>query len=430
MIPTAFSNEVRSRECPGCGNLTPAETPGCAHCGLASVDAVNTEFKIASERHFLEALFSRSNPFTMIFIGINVGVYALMCLAGGIAITAPDHAVLIGFGAKQNELISQHHQYWRLVTSIFIHVGFIHLFINNYALWIIGQEIERIYGSSRFVILYLATGILGSIGSYAFNPQATSAGASGAIFGLFGVMATFAFKYRGEIPAALSREIKRRVIPIIALNLIFGLSVKIVDNAAHIGGLLSGIVLALIIPYKRPHEKITHPVWRMLQVVCLLIIFVSFVAAFQSYEGPKLSFSNLATRSGSNIVRYFDSMQEGQRALTESITSLKKVLSSRNEKADVGSTVELIDDALSDLASIPRLNTQADAYRDQVIDLLKEQQKIVTQLTKTEPKNWQALEREEGELRERGGKLLTGYNEWLPGFMKEQGYELKERKDR
>src|SRR6185369_3505061 len=100
---------------------------------------------------FLRALFTRSSPFTMIFIGINVGVFVLMCLAGGIAVASVDPEVLRGFGAKQNDLIANHHEYWRLITSIFIHIGFIHLALNNYALWIIGQEIEQIYGSARFV---------------------------------------------------------------------------------------------------------------------------------------------------------------------------------------------------------------------------------------------------------------------------------------
>jgi len=181
----------------------------------------------------------------------------------------------------------------------------------------------------------------------------------------------------------------------------------------------------LVVPYKRPQEKITHPVWRALHVVCLLVIFVSFVAAFQSYEGPGLSLSNLTTRPRPAAVRYFDSMQEGQQALNESAISLKKVFSSGNEKVDVGSPVKSIDDALRDLASIPQFNTQANAYRDQMIELLNEQHRMVTQLTRTGPKNWQGLEREEDELIERGRKFLYEYREWIPRFMKEQGYELK-----
>ena len=296
MTLNPITPEHQSRECPACGTQTPAQSAACAHCGALSVEAAKAAHDEATETRFLRALFTRSNPFTMIFIGINVGVFVLMCLAGGLALMSVDPEVLRGFGAKQNDLIAEQHQYWRLITSIFIHIGVIHLLLNNYALWIIGQEIEQIYGSARFVVLYLVTGVIGSVGSYIFNPQATSAGASGAIFGLFGVMATFAFKYRKEIPALLSREIRRRVLPIIFINLAFGFSVRIVDNAAHIGGLLGGIALALAVPYMRPDEERTPLVWRVLQVICLLVILVSFVSAFRNYSGPPLSVSNV-TRS-------------------------------------------------------------------------------------------------------------------------------------
>ena len=213
MTLNPITSEPAARKCPVCGNPTPASSPACIHCGALYDEAEKAAREAATEYNFLSALFTRSNPFTMIFIGINVGVFVLMGLAGGFALTSVDPEVLRGFGAKQNNLIAEQHQYWRLITSIFIHIGFIHLFLNNYALWIIGQEIEQIYGSARFVALYLATGVAGSVGSYIFNPEATSAGASGAIFGLFGVMATFAFKYRKEIPKALSRDIMRRVLP-------------------------------------------------------------------------------------------------------------------------------------------------------------------------------------------------------------------------
>ncbi len=255
MTLNSISSETRFRECPACGNPTPEASVACAFCGAVLAEADVAARETANEDRFLRALFTRSNPFTMIFIGVNVGVFVLMCLAGGFAVTSVNPEVLRGFGAKQNNLIAEQHEYWRLITAIFIHIGIIHLFLNNYALWIIGQEIERIYGSARFVVLYLVTGVIGSVGSYVFNPQATSAGASGAIFGLFGVMATFAFKYRREIPQTLSREIRRRVLPIIAINLVFGFSVRIVDNAAHVGGLLAGIVLALAVPYMRPLKE-------------------------------------------------------------------------------------------------------------------------------------------------------------------------------
>ena len=416
--------EPTTRICPACGLSTRADYPVCVHCGRTLFEGDIAEHKAAREHHFLRALFTRPNPFTFIFIGANVGIYVLMCLAGGIAVTSVDQAVLVGFGAKQNDLIIQQHQYWRLITSMFIHIGFIHLFLNNYALWIIGQEIERIYGSARFVILYLITGLLGSLGSFYFNPHATSAGASGAIFGLFGVIATFAFRYRKEIPEFLSREIRRRVLPIIAINLIFGFSVRIVDNAAHLSGLISGVALALIVPYKRPKERITPLVWRVLQIICLGLIVFSFVSAFRSYEGPRLSFSNLTSRPGSTVVAYFDQMKEANRSLSDSINSFADATENKSAETDISKARDLVEQGIRVVGSTPRIDSESEQYRKRLSQLLSEQRDILEQSSRN---NRNDSRNEENRLIGNYKQFLSEYNKWLPGFLKEHGYELRER---
>jgi len=244
------------------------------------------------DRRFVGALVRRNARLTPFFIGANVALFLFMWLAGGMGLLSTNEAVLIGFGAKVNALISNQGQYWRLVTCIFLHIGFLHLFFNNYALWIIGQEIERFYGSSRFVLLYLLTGIAGSTASYIFS-SSVSAGASGAIFGLFGVMVTFPYRYRKEIPDALRKGIIRSILPVILLNLGLGFTIPMIDQAAHIGGLVAGIALALVIPYKRPEERMTASIWRALCVVCITVIVLSFLAAYSNYDGPPVKLSNL-----------------------------------------------------------------------------------------------------------------------------------------
>ena len=360
----------------------------------------------------------------MIFIGVNAGVFVLMCLAGGFAITSPDSAVLIGFGAKQNNLIAEQHQYWRLITSIFIHIGIIHLLLNNYALWIIGQEIERIYGSARFVVLYLVTGVIGSIGSFTFNPQATSAGASGAIFGLFGALAAFAFRYRKEIPEFLSREIKRRILPIIAINLVFGFSVRIVDNAAHLGGLLSGVALALAVPYKRPNERTTPLMWRTLQVICLVVIFVSFADAFRSYNGPPLRISNLTKSPGSSVVSYFDNMKHANRSFVEAGKEFAQVLDTRKLSVDIKQSADGVAQGIGAANAAPSVDSQADQYRKRLLDLLTEQKNIMDQYPQAQSTNLRDLETQERALIDHYNQFASDYGKWLPGFLKEHGYEL------
>lgn len=428
MTLNPITPELQFTECPACGNQTPAQSAACAHCGAPSIETAVAAHEEATETRFLRALFTRSHPFTMIFIGINVGVFALMCFAGGLALMSVDPEVLRGFGAKQNNLIAEQHQYWRLITAIFIHIGFIHLFLNNYALWIIGQEIEQIYGSARFVVLYLVTGVLGSVGSYIFNPQATSAGASGAIFGLFGVMATFAFKYRKEIPALLSREIRRRVLPIIAINLIFGFSVSIVDNAAHIGGLLAGIVLALVVPYMRPDEKLTPLAWRALQAICLVLIIVSFVSAFRNYSGPSLATSNLTRPHGSGVSTYFDRMKEANGSLAEVIKATTARLERKNEAANVKPLIDSVIKQIGQINSAPLVDAQSEQYRKRLLELLTEQKRILDEFERESPKNWEALAREEEMMRNRFNQFVSDYYKWLPGFLKEHGYELGQSK--
>jgi membrane associated rhomboid family serine protease len=414
------------RQCSACGNETPIENPTCVHCGGSAIEALADQHKAASEQRFLQTLFTRSNPFTMIFIGINVGVFVLMCLAGGFAVASVDPMVLLGFGAKQNTLIAEHHEYWRLITSIFIHIGIIHLLLNNYALWIIGQEIERIYGSARFVILYLTTGIVGSVASYVFNPQATSAGASGSIFGLFGVMAAFAFRYRKEIPEFLSRDIKRRVIPVIFINLIFGFSVRIVDNSAHIGGLLSGIALALVIPYMRPNERITPAVWRTLQVICLAVILISFVDAFRSYDGPRLSVSNLASSPGKSVETYFNNMRDANKALMEAERFVVGIHNSRDIKADARPAMDAVDRGMRYINSVPRISPEAEEYRKRLVDLLSEQKSILSELAGSDSRDLSQIDAKEEVWLKRYNQFLSDYSKWLPAFLKERGYELND----
>ena len=427
MTLNPIANEPQLRPCPACGNPTPVESASCVHCGAVNEDAQKAAREAATEHRFLSALFTRSNHFTMIFIGINVGVFLLMGLAGGFALTSVDPELLRGFGAKQNDLIAEHHQYWRVITSIFIHIGFIHLFLNNYALWIIGQEIEQIYGSARFVVLYLATGVIGSIGSYLFNPDATSAGASGAIFGLFGVMATFAFKYRKEIPKTLSRDIMRRVLPIIAINLLFGFSVKIVDNAAHIGGLLAGILLAVAIPYMRPGEKRAPLGWRIAQTTSLVLILVSFVSAFRGYSGPRLALSNLTRRTASSVIVYSDRIQEADRLLVDSFRSLDAALGSGNPNVDLTSDTESLDRAIQSLNSTPRIDADSDKYRQRLLDLLVQQKLLLIGFSQSSTTDRAQLRENKNAIINQHSRFVSDYGQWFPGFLKEHGYQLKDR---
>jgi membrane associated rhomboid family serine protease len=388
-------NEPAFRDCPACGNPTPVERPDCIYCGHKSVEAIVAEQEAARASSFINALFARSNPFTMIFIGINLGVFALEWLAGGMSALSADIMVLRAMGAKDNLLINTQHEYWRFITSNFLHIGFLHLLFNNYALMIIGQEIERIYGSARFVILYIVTGIVASMASYYFNPAATSAGASGSIFGLFGVMAAFGFRYRKELPELLSKDIKRRIIPVIIINLAFGFIVRIIDNSAHIGGLLSGIALAFIIPYQRLDERKTAGAWRALQIICLAVTLISFVAAFRNYDGPELKFANLRVNPQTDLNVYNDQINQASKALIESINSFGQILNRKNEKGDTGPALKAAERGINLLKDIPNIQEEVDKFRQALMNALVRQKEIIERFNQMNPKDWKKIESEE-----------------------------------
>jgi rhomboid protease GluP len=191
---------------------------------------------------------------TYVLLAINVLVFLAMTVAGG----STNTAVLIRFGAKANALIAQG-QVWRLLTSIFLHIGPMHLFFNSYALFIFGVEVERIYGSARFVIIYLLAGLYGSLVSFALGPN-LSAGASGAIFGLLGVMVAY-FRRHHETFGERGRQRLLSLLGVAGFNLVLGFTVPGIDNLAHLGGLVSGTILGwLLAPeYEVALDERGHP---------------------------------------------------------------------------------------------------------------------------------------------------------------------------
>jgi rhomboid protease GluP len=149
--------------------------------------------------------------------------------------------VLLTYGAKDNQLILQG-QYWRFITPIFLHENALHVGLNMLNFAILGVMIERMVGHLRFLFLYLITGILSSIASFYFAPQAISIGASGAIFGLVGAYSAFVLVHRRAFPFFGIPALLWLVL-IIGINLSIGLFVANVDNYAHVGGLVSGFLL-------------------------------------------------------------------------------------------------------------------------------------------------------------------------------------------
>lgn len=171
-------------------------------------------------------------------------------------------------------------QWWRLITSTFVHLDIMHIAFNGYGLYSLGPLIERFYGRTRFVIIYMGSGVLASLASYIFS-DVPSGGASGAIYGLVGALLVVGYKYRESLPAPLSRALTVGMLPWV----VFGIGIGFVgtipmDNSAHIGGLLSGALLAALMSSRLAPTPKPWREWvaRVVAAGLLLATVASFVS--------------------------------------------------------------------------------------------------------------------------------------------------------
>lgn len=338
---------------------------------------------------FARSVLSRPYKFTIVLLVINVFVFVMMWQTSGVplSMTTPvPGLVLVAFAAKLNYLIQTQHQWWRFVTPMFIHVNLLHLIVNMYSLWIVGPYVEKLYGSAKFVVFWVLTGIAGVVASYLavrpgmnvgpitgfiFKPyDSPSAGASGALFGLVGVLFVFGIKFRHELPEGFKRAFGTGLLPMIFLNLFIGYVLRgFIDNSAHLGGLLSGALLALMVNYRRPGERAGVAfTWRVLQALTIAIVVVCFVMAVRNLNRPlppEIA-SQLAAEPATQptpepevqnpeYLQYAIAINNAQEAL---VVALKDGNASN------------IDSAAKGLESAPHLDQKSDELREQLKTIL------------------------------------------------------------
>jgi rhomboid protease GluP len=184
-------------------------------------------------------------PVTAVVIGLNLTVYFLMLLAG-VHPLSPTPQNLLDWGADFGPLTTGG-QWWRMLTCIFLHIGFFHLLFNMWVLATVGPLVERLVGNIGFLVLYLVAGLAGSVASLWWNPGIISAGASGAIFGVLGALSAVMLTHRRTIPREVLRKLRYSGPAFLGYNLLFGFLVPGIDNAAHVGGLIAGLVGGLLL---------------------------------------------------------------------------------------------------------------------------------------------------------------------------------------
>jgi rhomboid protease GluP len=161
-------------------------------------------------------------------------------------------------GVKDNSAIYNDGQYYRLLTATFLHGGLLHIAFNAFAIYALGPECERLYGTGRFLLIYFIAGLSGSLASYAFNAS-PSLGASGAVFGLAGGLAAFYYLLR-DLLGSTSRMQLNNIAAILFINLLIGFSAAgTIDNYGHIGGLIGGGLAGLILTPRLAVDRRFYP---------------------------------------------------------------------------------------------------------------------------------------------------------------------------
>jgi len=206
-------------------------------------------FTVSSAEHTdfhkrLDALSPKAIAVPVI-VGINIVVFIAMCLSG-VGLFAIDGNAVLPWGSNYGPLTTSG-QWWRLATNIFVHFGLLHVALNMFALYSSGRTVERLFGTTRFVVLYLFAGIAASMTSLLWNPAINSAGASGAIFGVFGGMLAFVMNKRNEVPQSVMVEHRNSTVAFAAYSLFYGVAHTGIDNAAHVGGLLAGLAMGFVL---------------------------------------------------------------------------------------------------------------------------------------------------------------------------------------
>ena len=371
--------------CRSCGAIVGASEPQCAVCGTPTgLSPEQLQYRAADREtiRFARAVLSRPYIFTVVLLVANLFVFMLMWASSGtssqVLWVAFPEPVLEAYGAKLNYLINApNYQWWRFITPMFVHINLPHLLVNMYSLWIVGPYVEKLYGSAKFVVFWVVTGIAGVVGSYlTVRPDLAtgalgrflfksgdlpSAGASGALFGLVGVLFVFGIKFRRELPEGFKRAFGTGMIPIIVINLFIGFIGRgLIDNAAHLGGLLSGAALAAVVQYRRPGERRgMAAAWQILQGLALLLVVVGFYKTARNFNRSLQVATHASQPVLSQQATFF---VQYAAAMNQAKEKTKAVIETR----DVSNVNEIGQRA----AQAPVLDARAAEFRDRLLAIL------------------------------------------------------------
>ena len=266
--------------CPACGALVGIHATRCHECGTS------LRFGLAAWSKGLSEFFGGQAPVTTVILIVNVAMFAVSLIgtmkageAGGLSILwGMGNDTLYRLGASNPWAVLIHHEWYRLVTGMFLHGGLIHIGFNMMVLLDIGPIVEELYGSARYLFIYTVTGIAGFALSVFHHP---AVGASGAILGLIGVLIAVTTKRSGIQMKEMRSRLISWVVSIFAIGLLAG---GMVDNWGHFGGLTAGFLLGKYMEDRLPAPGPERTRSYMLGWLAGIVIVVSFVFMILHYN--------------------------------------------------------------------------------------------------------------------------------------------------
>jgi rhomboid protease GluP len=264
------------RMCPHCRALIDRDAKVCPLCGETTGPARARGGNSTPGR--LMGVIPIPTTASSVMVVANLALYVVSWymtqnseaahLYGAPSMGGIDGQVLLRLGAKAPYILAG--QWWRLVTAMFLHAGLLHIGMNMWCLVDLGPQVESLFSTPKFTVFYLVTGVAGFVLSFLLSPGGMSVGASGAVLGLIGVLIGASFHH-----GHLGKDIRRQLMSWVIYIAIFGILFH-ADNAAHFGGLASGLALGYLVPEGEPATRPSENLWNGLAVISVLVIAASF----------------------------------------------------------------------------------------------------------------------------------------------------------
>ena len=271
-------DQPRPQLCPACGALVGINATRCHECGT------NLRFGLAAWSKGLSEFFGGHAPVTTLILIVNVVMFALSWVitvktgegSGFGLFSGIGNFTLLRLGASNPYMIQVLHEWYRLVTAMFLHLGLIHIGFNMMVLLDIGPVVEELYGSARYLFIYIFTGMVGFGLSMFFHP---AAGASGALMGLIGVMIAVTTKRSGTSMQAMRSRLISWVVSVFIMGYFLG-----ADNYGHFGGLAAGFILGKLMDDRLPANATERNRAYLLGWAAGIVTVLSFVLMFLHFN--------------------------------------------------------------------------------------------------------------------------------------------------